>query len=163
AEGPLPRIDRAGPRNFRVRFNDIRAPQDVTFDFLDTDNVKGRRRVVINPQPERAPDVNVLVEVIRKTAQGYMITPVARVPFSGKVLDDRGLDTVNFAYTLQKLTGPSEAQDASMALFALPLQMAGGIDLNLAAAARLVETMRQAAKPDEDASKSTQTVPVRAF
>jgi hypothetical protein len=84
-------------------FDNVRLPQDVTFDFVDTDNVRAGG-VVINPQPG-VPDVNVMVEVIRKTPQGYMITPMARVPFSGKVLDDRGLDAVNFGTPCRSCRG----------------------------------------------------------
>lgn len=151
-------------RNFRMRFNAVRAQQDVTFEFLDTDNVQGKRRVVINPLPDKTPEVNVLVEIIRKTPQGYMVTPVARIPFSGKVTDDRGLDTVNYAYTLQKMTAPTETIDNIIGMFGLPLHMAGGADMNIAAAARMVEQLKRLAKPQDDGlAKGTQTVAMKAF
>ena len=45
---------------------------------------------------DRTPDVEVFVDVIRKTSQGYMVTPIAMIPMGGKVRDDSGLDRVAF-------------------------------------------------------------------
>ena len=47
-------------------------------------------QVVIRPAEDTPPDVDVEVEVIRKTNQGYLCTPRARIPFSGKIRDDHG-------------------------------------------------------------------------
>jgi hypothetical protein len=90
-------------QSFEVRFDDVSAPVDFLFEFTDTDNVVGQRHVVIKPTEDTPPDVDVVIEVIRKTNQGYLATPSARIPFSGKVRDDHGLNEVTYAYTMLAL------------------------------------------------------------
>lgn len=103
------------PKSFRVAFKKVTVPIDFLFEFTDTDNVLGRRRIVIKPVEDVAPEVDVQVEVLRKTNQGYLCTALARAPFSGKVRDDNGLASVEYAYTLTKV----EAQSAIQARLAL--------------------------------------------
>jgi hypothetical protein len=90
-------------REFEVRFVKVAAPIDFEFEFTDTDGVINRRGVAIKPVEDVPPDVDVQVEVIRKTSQGYMATVSARIPMSGKVRDDRGLSSLQYAYTLTGL------------------------------------------------------------
>jgi hypothetical protein len=90
-------------QSFEVRFNNLSAPLDFEFEFIDTDNVIGRRHVILKPLEDAPPDVDTLVEVIRKTRDGYLITPNARIPFSGKIRDDHGLNDVSYDYTLAAL------------------------------------------------------------
>jgi hypothetical protein len=90
-------------QSFEVRFDKIMAPLDFEFEFIDTDDVVGRRHVIIKPVEDLPPDVDAVLEVIRKTSQGYLATPSARIPFSGKVRDDHGLDEVAYAYTVISL------------------------------------------------------------
>lgn len=90
-------------QSFEVRFENILAPLDFDFEFTDTDDVVGQRRVMIKPMDDLPPDVDAVVEVIRKTSQGYLVTPSARIPFSGRVRDDHGLNEVAYAYTLISL------------------------------------------------------------
>jgi hypothetical protein len=86
----------------------VTTPIDFIFEFRDTDNVAGSRHVVIKPMEDQAPEVEVQVEVIRKTNQGYMVTPMALVPFSGKVHDDRGLAGLEFVYTVRRMESASD-------------------------------------------------------
>ncbi len=90
-------------QSFEVRFDNVTAPFDFEIELTDKDNVGGRRHVMIKPLEDTIPDVDVLVEVIRKTTGGYMVTASAKIPFSGKVRDDHGLDSVQYAYTLASL------------------------------------------------------------
>jgi hypothetical protein len=96
-------------QSFEVRFDNIMAPLDFVFEFTDTDNVIGQRHVIIKPREDAPPDVDVVVEVIRKTNQGYLATPSARIPFSGRVRDDHGLNEVAYAYTLLSLDAQATA------------------------------------------------------
>ena len=102
--GPIhARIAAKDAQSFEVRFDNITAPLDFEFEFTDTDDVIGRRHVMIKPIEDLPPDVDAVLEVIRKTSQGYLATPSARIPFSGKVRDDHGLNEVAYAYTLTSL------------------------------------------------------------
>jgi hypothetical protein len=90
-------------QSFEVRFNKVMAPLDFEFEFTDTDDVIGRRHVMIKPIDDMPPNVDTVLEVLRKTSQGYLATPSARIPFSGKVRDDHGLSEVAYAYSLISL------------------------------------------------------------
>jgi hypothetical protein len=90
-------------QSFDVRFDNLMAPLDFEFEFTDTDDVVGRQHVMIKPMDDLPPDVDAVLEVIRKTSQGYLATPSAKLPFSGKVRDDHGLSEVAYAYTLISL------------------------------------------------------------
>src|SRR5205807_115136 len=99
-------------RSFEVRFNNLTDPQDFVLEMIDTDNVVGLRQVIIKPIEDTSPEVDEEVEVIRKTNQGYMITPRCRIPFSGKIRDDHGLNTIEYHYTLSSIESQA-AQNAS--------------------------------------------------
>ncbi|HEY1380025.1 MAG TPA: hypothetical protein VGF55_24695 [Gemmataceae bacterium] len=88
---------------FRHRFAAVTADQDFDLEFTDTDNVQSRRHVRIEPVKDGPPRVNVLIEGIRKTAQGYMVTPVALIPVVGTVADNAGIDKVEYSLTVQRL------------------------------------------------------------
>jgi hypothetical protein len=95
-------------QTFQVRFPNVTTPIDFIFEFRDTDNVAGTRHVVIKPMEDQPPEVDVQVEIIRKTNQGYMITPLALVPFSGKIRDDHGLAELDFVYTMKRTESASD-------------------------------------------------------
>jgi hypothetical protein len=88
-----------GDNVFEVRFDNVTALLDFQIELTDTDNVSGKRHVLIKPLEDTPPELDVLVEVIRKTNQGYLVTPKARIPFSGKVRDDHGLDRLEYYFT----------------------------------------------------------------
>ncbi len=106
--------------SFRRRFPALTADQDFDLEFTDTDNVVSRRHVRIEPIKDGPPRVNVLIDGIRKTPQGYMVTPVANIPFVGTVVDNSGLDKVEYALTVQQLesaaTGAVRAATAAGAV-----------------------------------------------
>jgi hypothetical protein len=101
---PVTRIDEF---SFEIRFDRLMTPLDFFFDLTDTDGVTGMRHMVIKPTEDLPPELDVQVEVMRKTNEGYLVTPVAHVPFSGKVRDDHGLDRIEYVYTLQQLDSQS--------------------------------------------------------
>src|SRR5262249_22635637 len=100
-------------RTFQARFDDVRQPPerqayDFYFRFIDSDGVKGERHIVIRPKDDMLPDVSIDLKVIRKTAQGYMVTPMAYIPLEAKVMDDYGLSRVEYACTVTKLDRQAE-------------------------------------------------------
>jgi hypothetical protein len=92
---------------FRHRFAAMTAEQDFDLEFTDTDNVQSRRHVRIEPVKDAPPRVNLLIEGIRKTAQGYMVTPVAQLPFVGTVADNSSIDSIDYSFTIQRLETPA--------------------------------------------------------
>ncbi|MFL5342228.1 MAG: hypothetical protein ACJ8F7_18940 [Gemmataceae bacterium] len=90
-------------KSFEKRFDNITRPIEFDFEFTDADNVKSIRHIVVQPTDDRTPDVDVTVEVIRKTPQGYMCTPEAIIPFSGRVRDDVGLAKVEYTLSYTKV------------------------------------------------------------
>lgn len=110
---PPVNLEKSG-RKFTTRFENVTGRIDFEFEFTNTDDVSGRRHIIIQAMEDVAPEVDVVIEVLRKTGQGYLATPVAMIPMSGKVRDDRGLAKLDFAYTYTKLENQAAAQVRSM-------------------------------------------------
>ncbi len=95
-------------KGFRVRLPDVRKDLVFDFEFTDTDGVKGKRKVVVKPQDDTAPELtDVRVEVMRKATvndkdreEYYWVTRKARIPLGAKVHDDHALGAVRYRYTL---------------------------------------------------------------
>jgi hypothetical protein len=155
---PIKMID---DQTFEVRFNNITATLDFAFEMIDTDNVGGLRQVVIKPLEDTPPDVDIEVEVIRKTNQGFMVTPTARIPFSGKIRDDHGIDSIDFHYTVASVESQTAANAARIAAAAQlsPPNPQGG----LLAPGFLHYLALQTRSSEEDAGKLPQKVPLAAF
>ncbi|HYT93917.1 MAG TPA: hypothetical protein VEL76_34680 [Gemmataceae bacterium] len=103
----------ADKRTIEATFKHVTRVIEFDFEFRDTDNVKGRRHIVIKPIDDKAPTlVGVkLAALLRsdsdieggkgggsKFGERLLITPSARVPFGGIVNDDRGLSRIEFPY-----------------------------------------------------------------
>ncbi len=67
----------------------------------DTDNVTSKRPIQIVMEEDRPPEVDVVVDVIRKVGGVYMCTPQALIPFTkeSKVRDDKGLNRVDYVFS----------------------------------------------------------------
>jgi hypothetical protein len=117
--------------SFDISFRDV-SGQTLEFDveYADLDNVKGRRRFVIEPVPDQRPDwgETALGVVLRTpklgkgdgdkaaTTIGMLITPKAILPFKAQVRDDYGLTAVNYVYEyaeseFELAATPKEAKD----------------------------------------------------
>jgi hypothetical protein len=85
--------------------------------------VVGYRTVIIRPAEEHFPDVDLEPLVVRKTKDGLMVTPKARIPFNGKVTDKFGLSEVRMAYTLApvEIGGPSQGVEAALLAASVPM------------------------------------------
>ena len=107
-----------------------------------------------------APEIDVQVEVIRKTNQGFMITPLALVPFSGKVRDDRGLVVLEFVHTLKRSESTSDKTLRAIIAAGLIPQL-GSPGSNLIALGLSRSVLQPAAQEDENLPQ--QRVPLKAF
>jgi hypothetical protein len=105
-DAPLSSINLAladGHLGFTHRFPNVVGALDFDLEFTDLDNVSSRRHVLIEPVRDGVPKVNVMIDGIRKTGQGYVCTPVAMIPFAGTVNDNAGLDKIDYELTIQRL------------------------------------------------------------
>jgi hypothetical protein len=155
------RVEMLDDHTFRTRFGNVREKLDFVFEFTDTDGVVGLRHVIVTARPDTPPDVDANVEVIRKTNQGYLITPFALVPFSGKVRDDHGLNEVNYVCTLAQVENQGQAGGKALLLLDALSGLGGGLGPDLMTAARLAVLSRlkeAAAEPNEP-----EVLPVPAF
>ena len=155
-------IEQPDDQTFRVRFANVTAPLDFLFEFTDTDNVPGVRHITIKPMEDQIPDVDVQVEVMRKTNQGFMITPSALVPFSGKIRDDRGLSAVEFAYTLARLETASEAGARGILGVSLLPHLLSGVPARRAIGLAILQWIGKPVS-GEDVDKKPEKVPLQAF
>jgi hypothetical protein len=89
------------PRVTRRR-RGITRPVEFIVHFVNVDNVEGQRQIIIEPKLDKHPDVNVqmMENVFRKQRNGdaYLITPMAKIPFKGSIVDDVGLNRVEWVY-----------------------------------------------------------------
>ncbi len=126
--------DRLG---FRHRFDNVTAEHDYDLELTDTDNVLSRRHLRIEAVKDGPPRVNVMIEGIRKTPQGYMVTPIATIPFGGSVGDNAGIDKVEYTLTVVRLetAGTAGAQATLAAGSVLHFLPPGPVGLLAGAAA----------------------------
>ena len=71
----------------------------------DTDNVTSKRAIQIVVDEDRPPEVDVVVDVIRKVGSTYLCTPQALIPFTkeSKIRDDKGLNRVEYVFTYSEV------------------------------------------------------------
>jgi hypothetical protein len=153
-------------RHFEVRFDDVRTTYDFYFRFVDTENVKGERHVIVKPQDDLPPEVNIDLKIIngRKTGQGYMITAAAYIPLEATVTDDRGLHLVEYACTVTKLDRQAEQSGRGLLLLGATQLLPGGPGQELVAAARIASLSRESkAGPKGSNETAVQKFPALTF
>ncbi|MFL5241154.1 MAG: hypothetical protein ACJ8FY_03520 [Gemmataceae bacterium] len=143
--------------HFQMRFNNVRSKLDFALEIVDTDNVTALRRVEIIPQPDSPPTVDDfrVGDMIRRTSQGYMVTPVALIPFAGLVKDDVALDGVEFAYSLVKLDKQAEQNLRGLLLLSAATMLPGGPghELYTAATVAAVTKSTKQISPEDQAKE----------
>ncbi|HKB04106.1 MAG TPA: hypothetical protein VKD90_17925 [Gemmataceae bacterium] len=81
--------------------------RQTEFDIFlrDTDGVTSKRPVQIVVEEDRPPEVDVVVDVIRKIGGTYLCTPQAVIPFTreSKVRDDKGLNRVEYVFSYSEV------------------------------------------------------------
>jgi hypothetical protein len=147
-------------QNFVVEFPSVTRPIDLLLEFTDTDGVLGQRQVVVRPVEDMAPEADVQIEVVRKTSRGYLITPLCRIPMSGKIRDDHGLERVDFTYRYSLTQGPMSTT-VPTGLSALQYPPAAGPVPSLLSSAYLAFVVKygQSLTPERTAGKQ----PVASF
>jgi hypothetical protein len=81
--------------------------RQTEFDIFlrDTDGVTSKRAIQVVVEEDRPPEVDVVVDVIRKVGGTYLCTPQALIPFTkeSKIRDDRGLNRVEYVFTYSEI------------------------------------------------------------
>jgi hypothetical protein len=153
------------PHTFAVRFDDVQTTLDFYFRFVDTENVKAERHVLIKPSKDNAPDVKIDVKVLRKKGADYLVTPSAFIPLEAAVKDDRGLSLVEYACTVTKLDRQAEQSGRGLFVLGAIHLLPGGPGQELVAASRVAALSREAKStgPKPTAESTTQRFPVPTF
>ena len=124
--------------------------------FRDTDNVTSRRLVQIQPTEGRTPEVDVVVEVIRKVGGTYLCTPKAIIPFAkeSRIRADNGLNAVEYVYSYVELEG--SGLTSSRAAFATSLWLNTPQVPNLGAFATRAATLHTFGRDMRAATRGTE-------
>lgn len=122
----------SGGRDFEFNIECLRADQTLSFSLLDTDGIRNRGpiQLALTAVPDEPPQIEIQLEGI-----GSAITPQARLPLSGKVADDYGVNRVWLEYSIDQQepreavltdrSGGSEI-DISQAFEVVPLELKPG-------------------------------------
>ena len=100
--GQVARVTFSATAGQRLTADDLVTRQTEFDIFLkDTDNVTSKRTIQIVVEDDRPPEVDVVVDVIRKVGSVYMCTPQALIPFTkeSKIRDDKGLNRVDYVFS----------------------------------------------------------------
>jgi hypothetical protein len=152
------------PYTFQVRFDNVQTAFDFYFRFVDTENVKGERHVIIKPARDVPPDVKIDVKVLRKKGADYLVTPSAYIPLEAAIKDDRGLQQVEYACTVTKLDRQAEQSGRGLFVLGALHLLPGGPGQELVAASRIATLSREAkAGPKPTNETGTQHFPVPTF
>jgi hypothetical protein len=87
--------------------NKTQVTRQTEFDIFlrDTDGVTSKRTIQIVVEEDRPPEVDVVVDVIRKQGGVYICTPQALIPFTkeSKIRDDKGLNRVEYVFSYSEV------------------------------------------------------------
>jgi len=94
----LEMADRADRRRFDYALGEIQEDRAILIELFDADGIKSREplRLTLAAVPDEAPQLSVRLRGI-----GSAITPEARLPVAGQILDDYGLNRVWFEYGIE--------------------------------------------------------------
>ena len=118
-------------KTFQVTFDDVRQDLQFKIQMLDRDNVRGSRKIKLRPTRDTEPSVDLAIgEWVRKTKDGYMVTPRARIPFRGDIKDDNGLSKMKYVYTVAKVESTAVVDAKALftsGVFGMILPAGGGV------------------------------------
>jgi hypothetical protein len=105
--------------HFTISLGNVVRPYECLLEFHDQDNVKGRRKLRIQPVDDHPPEVfdTELDVVLRKPrykseagkttsgpgSDGFLITPDALLPFKGTLRDDYGLTAASWVHEVEQV------------------------------------------------------------
>ena len=94
-------------RQFRMEEMTLVADANLRIELTDEDGVVGVRKVAIKVLADDPPQVKAEPSpFLRRNEQGvYLVTPEARIPFSGNAEDRQGLGTLEHAWTVEAVEG----------------------------------------------------------
>jgi len=146
--------------SFQATFPDVRQIQAFKFILADKDNVKGERQILLRPKDDQAPElVDVMPEVVRKVKDVYMVSTQARIPFSGRIIDDNGLASVRFAYSLTRIEAGINVNVQALTTFLMAPGLAANPQTRLTAAATYLAGIKDGIKAREpDTSPASKQV-----
>lgn len=150
-------------RSFEIAFRRITQPIEFDFEFIDTDQVRSLRQMIIQPNDDRLPEVNAVVETIRKVGGNYMCTPYAMIPFAGTVRDDHGLSRIDYAASYTRVESlQALAMRAAVAAGVLPVVNGAWAPRELLAAPGIVEYLVRLSDSRESVT-ALPPIPLRTF
>jgi hypothetical protein len=154
-------VEQPDEHTFRTRLPRVHAAVEFIYEFTDSDGVGGTRHISIRPIEDLPPELDAQVEVIRRTSEGYMVTPVARIPFSGKVRDDRGLADVHYEYSVARVESPAAAGSRAAVVATVVTASAAAPALALALVPVLEPAPARAEAAEDD--KTVRTAALSSF
>lgn len=171
----VPITKRDDGKTFEVAFKNVTDKLDFDFEFIDSDGVSGRRHIILDPDIDAAPEVEVFVDVVRKTSQGYMITPSAMIPFSGparderggekfhgRVKDQQGLSDVSYYWTTSRIEVASVTRSRSV-LGVLAMHLTPGNPGTLLAAGPYLGYVGHLVDPNPSEERKPETATLATF
>ncbi len=164
---PLPAVTLgADKRTISTHFVNVQRPLTFDFQFTDKDGITGTRQVALEPVADAPPRLKLALDPViahRKGPQGYLITPIAMVPFSGSAQDDHGLAKVQFHFTRIQLEDAGaatvRAEVASLFLTVAP----GAPGFNPVAGLAMPSYFNGRATPTNDPKGAVQTATLPGF
>jgi hypothetical protein len=88
----------------------ILALTEFELELTDQDGVQSKRLIQIQPNEDKAPNTEVVVDVLRRSGNVFICTPKALIPFlpESRVVDDQGIDRLEYATTIVKLESSAD-------------------------------------------------------
>jgi len=123
------KIDAINPRLIDKRsftFTTENLKEEISFFLVyeDQEGVLGRRGMLLKPNADDPPNADFEPDALRRTKDGFMVTPVARLPFRGNANDAHGLGDIRYALTVKKVESENLNVKDLFLLSAIP-QMIG--------------------------------------
>ncbi len=94
-------------RAFTFTVENLKEETTFYLEYEDQESVLGRRGVVLKPSADEPPNADFEPDALRRTKDGFMVTPLARLPFRGSANDAHGLGDMRYALTVKKVESES--------------------------------------------------------
>ena len=111
-------------RTFTFTTENLKEELSFFVEYEDQEGVLGRRGMLLKPNTDEAPNADFEPDALRRTKDGFMVTPIARLPFRGNANDAHGLGDIRYALTVKKVESENLNVKDLFLLSAIP-QMIG--------------------------------------
>lgn len=127
------KVEQIDERNITTTIKDVNGILKFEYELIDQDNVKGTQPLTINLVVDKAPfsSESAIIRsepsrILRMVNDRFIVTADAVIPVNFDILDDHGLSSLGYVYSVQQTLSPEgQARRAAMA--------AGGIGLPIGA------------------------------